>query len=537
MSYTVGLDFGTHQTKVCVEDASNPVQKVYEFVEFLDLTGKSTVLFPSIVQINQNNTVCYGFIDEKLCKTASANIPVPVLTLPEKPILVLPERPKQLPIPQKQKKPDLKGHSIKDQLLLQKKHEEDIENWKRKCKEIEISYAKVLEEWKNDCQALENDFNYDCDDYQTACNVAKEKFNQAYTTWQNDNIPQKQIFRYFKLATFTDQNWNHTIKPEIISCWYLTYILFAIREKLGVDFFTQMGVPYSIKKNESNKQKQLAYKLLIGANKLVDHYEKFELFLQASVEELFNNTILTEFNEDDLIFYGLNVLPEAFAGLSSITQQGKLSQGMHLLTDIGGGTTDIAFFTITSDKLPDVHAVLSIPIGLNYIFEEHMKSGNKQSLEKIQLVFFENQSGFEKPIKTYHTELINKASQLLTQIETEFCNRKKYHGITFSRLKDALIDRPVVYCGGGAIYDSMRIPLDCFTDIKLINKNLLNIPHIKNKIIDSKIFPILATSFGLSIPTENEMKMTGIEDVFAHLQKKETNNNYFSKIDYNLQDD
>ena len=537
MSYTVGLDFGTHQTKVCIEDASNPAQKNYEFVEFSDLSGKPTVLFPSIVQINQDNTVSYGFINEKLCKTASADIPEPVLALPEKPLLLLPEKPKLLPDPLKPKKPDLKGHSIKDQFKLNKQHEIENENWKNKCEEIKISNTKVIEEWNDDCQAITNDYNYDCDEYQTACDIAKEKYNQAHTTWQNDNIPQKQIFRYFKLATFTNQNWSHTIKPEIISCWYLAFVLFTIREKIGSDFFTQMGVPYSILKNESDKQKQIAYKLLIGANKLVDYYDKFELFLEANVEELFNNTMLNEFNEDDLYFYGLNVLPEAFAGLSSITLQGKLSQGMHLLTDIGGGTTDIAFFTITSDKLPDVHAVLSIPKGLNYIFEEHMKTANNQFMEKIQSVFFENQSGFEMPIKTYHIELTKKASDLIIQIEKEFCSRKINHGIAFSRLREALNNRPIVYCGGGAIYDSMRIPLDSFTDVTLINKNLLNIPHLRNKIIDNTIYPILATSFGLSIPTESEMVMTKIEDVFARLPGKESNRISISERDYNLSDD
>lgn len=538
MSYTVGLDFGTHQTKVCIEDASNPSQKNYEFVEFTDLTGKSTVLFPSIVQINQDNTVSYGFINENLCKTASANIPEPILTLPEKPVLVLPEKPEMLLIPQKsKKKPDLKGLSIKEQFMLKKQYEIEEENWKNRCKEIEISNTKFLEEWNDECLAIENDYNYDCDEYQTACNIAKEKYNQAYSTWQNNNKPQKQIFRYFKLATFTNQNWNHTIKPEIISCWYLAFVLFTIREKIGSDFFTQMGVPYSILKHESDKQKQIAYKLLIGANKLVDYYGKFELFLQANVEELFNNTILTEFKEDDLNFYGLNILPEAFAGLSSITLQGKLSQGMHLLTDIGGGTTDIAFFTITSDKLPDVHAVLSIPKGLNYIFEEYIKSSKKQPLEKIQFLFSENQSGFEMPIKTYHVELTKKTSHLIKRIETEFCNRKINHGIAFSRLKEALNNRPIVYCGGGAIYDSMRIPLDSFTDVSLINKNLLNIPHVRNKFIDNEIYPILATSFGLSIPTENEMIMTRIEDVFARLPNKESDSFYNSQKDYNLLDD
>lgn len=56
MNLTVGLDFGTHQTKVCIEDATNPAQKIYEFFEFKNPFGKASVLFPSIVQINEDDT-------------------------------------------------------------------------------------------------------------------------------------------------------------------------------------------------------------------------------------------------------------------------------------------------------------------------------------------------------------------------------------------------------------------------------------------------------------------------------------------------
>ena len=68
----------------------------------------------------------------------------------------------------------------------------------------------------------------------------------------------------------------------------------------------------------------------------------------------------------------------------------------------------------------------------------------------------------------------------------------------------------------------MRTSVLNFTDKKLINKNLLNIPSILNKDIDEKIFTILATSYGLSIPMENEIYLTPMEKVFNHLEAYET---------------
>jgi hypothetical protein len=527
MSYTVGLDFGTHQTKVCIEDASNPAQKIYEFVEFSDLKGNSSVLLPSIVQINQDDTLSYGFTDVDKCKTSSAKLPEPTLKLPEKPILELPKRPNLLSTPTKPPKPELKGHSIKDQIKLQEKYNKEVENWENACMETKRSNAKSIEEWEDECHAIKNDYDNDCDEYSAVCEKAQKQYEQEYKKWQNNNQPKKQTFRYFKLATFTNQSWPYNIKPELISTWYLTFVLFKVREKIGVDFFTQMGVPYSIVKIQSVNQQKLALKILVAANKLMDYFEKLELFLNAKIHELNEITSLTDYKENDLISYGLNVLPEAFAGLSSITQQGKLGMGMHLLTDIGGGTTDIAFFTITTNKLPDVHAVVSFPKGLNYIFEEYMQSNNQLSLEEIQSDFSASQTGFEHAIRTYQTELNAKASQLITQIENEFNGRRKFHGLPISRLRKALEKRPIVFCGGGSMYDSMRMPLHSFTDIMLIDKDILSIPHVKNTNLRNHLYPILATSYGLSIPSENEMKMTRIEEVFAGLPEKysETDNN------------
>jgi prepilin-type processing-associated H-X9-DG protein len=63
MNYIVGLDFGTHQTKICIEDTTN-VQPIYEFLEFTNsLNNTQSVILPSIVQINKDGRVSYGFVD------------------------------------------------------------------------------------------------------------------------------------------------------------------------------------------------------------------------------------------------------------------------------------------------------------------------------------------------------------------------------------------------------------------------------------------------------------------------------------------
>ena len=74
---TVGLDFGTHQTKVCIEDASNPFLKRYTFFRFEDLAGTSSFVLPSIVQINKDDTLSYGFMDELLANSLQFEVEEP----------------------------------------------------------------------------------------------------------------------------------------------------------------------------------------------------------------------------------------------------------------------------------------------------------------------------------------------------------------------------------------------------------------------------------------------------------------------------
>ena len=95
----IGLDFGTHQTKVCIEDSTDPRNITYRFLRFFEGTKDETYFLPSIVQINEDNTVTYGRLDYETVKRAHGEVkrePKPVLVLPEKPQKEkYPERPKE----------------------------------------------------------------------------------------------------------------------------------------------------------------------------------------------------------------------------------------------------------------------------------------------------------------------------------------------------------------------------------------------------------------------------------------------------------
>ena len=523
MSYTVGLDFGTHQTKICIEDASNPVQKIYEFFEFDNLNGCKSVLFPSIVQINKDDTISYGFVDETNCKIGpNFDVkPRPILPLPDEPILELPKKPIMQPHPPKPKK-TIKSSSLGEAFRYQENYNRYIDEWEKQCKTIDKENIQKNQDWELDCLGIKNDYNYDLENYHSMKKAIELK-NIESEKWNKDILKRKQIFRYFKLATFSNQNWEYDINPEIISVWYLTFILFKLQEKYGCEFYTQMGYPHSISTNLVKKQQDIAYKILVSANFLVTEYKNLDSFLKEKYTDLKNKTELWDYTRQEIIDYGINVLPEAFAGLTSVSQQKKLPDGMHLLADIGGGTTDIAFFSIIKDELADIHAVISFPQGLNYIFEEYQKSqeGALLSIAEIQKLFRVTRDGFINSVASYHNRLRNETDTMIRHIENKFLAKQHVHLIDIRELKKALEDRPVIFCGGGSTYDAMLIPLATFTDKILLNKDLLGISYIKNDNIETSLFTILATSYGLSLQSENDISMTPIEKFFDYLPPKE----------------
>jgi hypothetical protein len=542
MSLTVGLDFGTHQTKVCIEDATNPAQKIYEFFEFKNPFGKASVLFPSIVQINEDDTLSYGFVDEGQCKYLhSDGFAKPKLKSLQKPILKIPTEPNEPIFPVK---PVIKVHSLKDRLQslinrIKQKVNPEILAWEEECNRIRSEHKFAINEWKNKCEILQHEYQKKISSWENETRILENQYQDNLNEW-GKKVVEKYYYRYFKLATFSNSiDWNHNIDSDIISVWYIAYILFTLQEKLGEDFFLQMGIPSGISQNILLRQKRKAFSILISAYKLVGKYITKENFLNEKYSSLIQSTELGEnYSESDILFYGLNVVPEAFAGLSSITQQKRLETGMSLLVDIGGGTTDVAFFTIRENQ-PDIHSVISFPKGLNYIFENYIKQNGHLTTSEVQNLFLEKQGSkslFKASINQYHHQLRNQVSRMVSEIISSFEFRKDFHQLTMSKLTIALENRPVVFCGGGAIYRSMQTSLLSFRDIKLINRSLLNIPFVRNQNINDMLYTILATSYGLSIPLENEIVLTPIEKIFNHIEAPEIDKWNDFKYDHGLSD-
>lgn len=158
MAITIGLDFGTHQTKICIENSDSPLHKTYEFYEW----DKGVYAFPSIIQINTDHTVRYGSIDLDTCLVArkkkivtnpgELNLP-PQPEDPNIPVVEEPKLPSQpvytfvtdgglsMSVPYK----DLYG--IGRPLPQKKGKANPMKVWHKKCQKLKMEYEKRKRKW------------------------------------------------------------------------------------------------------------------------------------------------------------------------------------------------------------------------------------------------------------------------------------------------------------------------------------------------------------------------------------------------------
>lgn len=217
--------------------------------------------------------------------------------------------------------------------------------------------------------------------------------------------------------------------------------------------------------------------------------------------------------------YGLLVFPEAYACLKPLISQKKIATGMSLMIDIGGGTTDISFFTI-ENNVPQVYDFFSINKGLNYLTcaDERVKNGYDSNVRSV--------SEIDKSRKTYFTKEVDTiCNNIRSKLLNEFMHQ------TFldkGRLFDALKNRPLVYCGGGSTFSILRESHGGYQDKKQISDkewDTKSIPQIE-EIISKGLCPILSTAYGLAISTEHDnIKMKPFRDIFEGIRGLEEEKN------------
>ena len=537
--YTIGLDFGTHQSKICYEDASDSRNRVYTFLEFKTDKGKRSLFLPSVVQINKDKTLSYGFVDENDAlvigqehgfdePTYEQPTPKTLRTLP-------PRKPERVPV------------SIGKYLEQFSKTVVTGRGRKRKTKTIlsiprngaEARYAEYkanLEHqnridyfaWKHDCDQIELSNNRILKEYEAECHEAEKEFRKKHKYWEDSVKDKKAIYKYFKIATFSqDYPWSADISPKIISTWYLTYVLFCIFEQLPDNTPVQMGIPESIGDEYSDIQKRNAEDVYYTAYYLYKHFSSKEKFLKATYEDILLNTDFDLYKSIDMDaeqWSQVLLLPEAFAGLLMAAKQGKIGIGMTLLADIGGGSTDISLFNVEESKnsreglIPNVSRIISLHKGLNYIYSLYKQEHYNKSFEQIRALFARSPESFQNEIEEFRQEIIaivNK--EVYAPLYMAGLNR----GIPKERIMSVLLDRPVVYSGGGGVYEEFHQRIHIFTEPLSLSKELLSVKNVSNKKVTDEELSILAVAYGLSIPQMKEPEMTPLGELFNHMTIEE----------------
>ena len=466
----IGLDFGTHQTKICVSripDEGHGVPE-YEFFQFADQRGMEQYFIPSVVQINKDDTLSYGYVnpyDEK----------------------------DRMPMPR------MEVVNLTDVGNIEDDAEELYSKYSAGEDDEEESMAVLVE-------MLRKKREIDKSTYKERSEKAQAKYDEEMIAYNKG----KNLFRYFKQATFAEYPWECKIEPEILCVWYLAYIIFLLEDRYPEGFAINMGVPTD-DKNFHQKQ-ELGTRILLTAYHLVEdvYHQDLRAFLREKISDLTANTVLLPFSADEKEYNRINIFPEAYASLIGLTSRGKLSEGMSINADIGGGTTDISFF-IVKDRIPQIYKYWSIPCGLNYIAE---MSGFDYSEKDF--------------VKNAHKDIIDKFNRkkedIVYNLERKLIEMVRERGILISNLKRALKDRILVYNGGGSTYSEISTPINLFSDVKVADADLWSEEIVKDKTKVGKLFNLLTTAYGLSVSEDdNEVILRDFDNLLSSYKKVERN--------------
>lgn len=390
---TVGLDFGTHQTKVCIETKEG-AELDYRFLQFDNGQGEKRYTLPSVLQMAADGTVRYGY--------------------------------------------ETKAHQ-----------------------------GKIIKYFKQ----------------------------SAFQTTEGTRYSQVEGMRY--------------------AIWYIAYILFDLEKLYGQDFAIQMGVPTD--SSHLDKAKQTAVSIVVSAYKLVEEVFQGDKarFLATPVYELKVITKVAPYSQELKDEYGILVLPEAYACLKPLINKGKIAGGMSLMVDIGGGTTDMSFFTI-KDGRPQIYDFFSLGIGLNYL------TGADVSDQESASPLVGSASDIDHYRRNNYIKEINLlCNRLINNLKREYRKQTKLRP---SRLTDALRTRPIVYCGGGSTFGSLRLSYGGFRVRLQITPKIWNTKAVIQMadIAAKDLCPILTTAYGLSISVVNDdIQRLPFEEVFQSLRGME----------------
>lgn len=576
--WKIGLDFGTHYTKICVEDSTDKRNKRYRYLKYKDQKGEPQYVFPSVVQINKDNTLSYGFVDTQKALLVEG--------LPEKNPPQKPQEPKyhsytQFPeliepkredffsgIERKNENKvdssnatretdrrlnDIKTKCLRHFNLLNRCHTwedvdsnrviaiiknfttEDIQNnindegladydglvnlaversktqtfspekqeskkdgaseasrkkqkpkkypkeiYRQKMLEAHYRYEEARGEYIKKSIRRESEIVQDKVEVDAYNKGLREEYERRLALWEeyenSKNKPIPAVFRSFKQMVFSEgYDWRFEMDPMLVSIWYLTYIFFDLDEDYKTQYLTVcMGTSSGQDNWEANKKK--ATQIILTVYDLIENVYNHDKrrFLKATLDELIRVTTIKPFSQEAKELNQIYVFPEAFANLNPLAKRSRFETGVNAVVDIGGGTTDISFFTAARGDDVHIFDYISIPYGVNAI----EKNGREVHYKEV-----------EKRMKVFSKEIIQHAYQV---------------GVKQGEAAEIVYKRPIVFIGGGSMRPELRRPYQGFTDVIHIGSALINHYAIEDADVIAQSMPLLTTALGLALCKEKD---------------------------------
>ena len=510
MRTTIGFDFGTHQTKVCVERRESGFVE-YEFMTFKDLDGNETYFLPSMIQVSADNTLVYGFVNDQ---PITEEEPIFTFEQPE-PVWAEP-----FPIPQLPQYPPHPTSNRLDSIFGHAFYKSKMKKWEKECKKIKDLYEKNFEQWQMKRDAAYEDFSKRHTEWENERDTAYATYMERHRDWASRfQKHPKALYRYFKQATFSFRKWENAIDPLLLSIWYMAYMFFNIEERYGTRFGLNMGVPTG--KQDGEKRKKLAVSMVLSAYHLVDvvfHGDR-KRFLGSTYQELTELTRIIPYSAEEKKKADILVFPEAVACLRPLLQGQKVDEGkMHTMIDIGGGTTDISFFTIKNGA-PRIFSFQSIPHGLNYLTKADDTSGLVRSGKLSTDIDSQRMVIYFQEIKRCLTSLVNELQMSFEQTKFEV-----------QKLYDALKGRPIIYTGGGSTFAELRRAYQNFS-VMLVDHSCWKKDSIVGRENAVQFCPLLSTVYGLAIYAKDDnIELSHISSLFAGIRKADDHDEYETNI-------
>lgn len=324
------------------------------------------------------------------------------------------------------------------------------------------------------------------------------------------NSDADKSYRFFKIASAEDENFRgisglnksnahyeikryDSLSPEIISIIYLSHTIGFIKERFNEEhssnksrgkkgsffgkffgrksddkpseiddheFFYQIGIPteWSAEKNRWRRRKfeQILY-LANDINETESYavirnlpINGFIDLIKDRFESLERN--LKHYKWAEIISEGkISAFPETAAGLTYLVKTGKIGEGYYLALDIGGGSSDISFFRVNTNRTFEYLASESLLIASNDLYNTYGKSHPENlSIEAVQ-ERFETAGNGQLEMDELYIQAYRETMKRLNRKIKHIYNKRVYWHFKKTVANQKFKDQDCFVYGGGSL--------------------------------------------------------------------------------------